>query len=855
MAALDFPSASSSPWVAPNGVIYTYIGTSPNGYWEANTANASQNLTNLFVVKTGSTMSGALKLDNAANPSNPDLAFDGDSNTGIYSPAANTVGITTAGTQRFVVDSSGNVLVGKATSSGLNAGCEFRDNGMGLFTRASGNPVQVRRLTDDGDLVEFYQDAGLIGSIGVQGTSLTVGMAGPEKLRIDSTGKVGIGCIPVRDLQLHTSDSTSELMLSNSTTGATTGSGFMIQLDGNDTYVWNKENSFMSFGTNAIERMRIDSSGNIGIGTTSPAHNLDISPASGAAELKIAGAEGQEASIRLYADQGDDAADIKKLLTDTSGNFKIQHYSGSAFVDSMVIDSSGRLLVGSTSAYVSDANFQVTDDTNAKLVISNPGNATYSLAVGTDNALAVKDEANGIERMRIDISGNVAIGATSSTSKLRVIGNEIRFSNSANASYYGTITHDAGTTGANIYNNVDATTASHIWQHSGGEIMRLDNAARLLLGTTAAGYTNAADNLTIADNGNCGMTIRSASGFVSSIYFADGTSGSALYEGFIDYQHSVGDLRFGTGGGQEQMRINSAGAMGLGVVPSALGGNSLEIHSAGSVNSFLALTNSTTGSNGSVHGFNIIMSDNEARLFNRENGDMTFWTNGTERVRIDSTGNLILKHTGKYILRENNLNAFSMYTDGANGSLIFKDEYNAVERMRHDQYGLNIGKTGYVDMVTDGHHLNKAGWGHHCSTNDNALYLNRNGTDGNIVAIYKAGSYRGNIYVNSSGTTFNSVSDYRLKENIIDITDGITRIKQLSPRRFNFITDADLTVDGFIAHEAQVVVPEAVCGAKDGEEMQGIDQSKLVPLLTAALQEAIAKIETLEQRLSVAGIA
>ena len=58
-----------------------------------------------------------------------------------------------------------------------------------------------------------------------------------------------------------------------------------------------------------------------------------------------------------------------------------------------------------------------------------------------------------------------------------------------------------------------------------------------------------------------------------------------------------------------------------------------------------------------------------------------------------------------------------------------------------------------------------------------------------------------------------------------------------------------------MAHEAQAVIPEAVTGEKDGEEMQGIDQSKLVPLLTAALQEAITKIETLEQRLSDAGIA
>ena len=89
-----------------------------------------------------------------------------------------------------------------------------------------------------------------------------------EKMRIDSSGRVGIGCEPVRDLQLHTSDASSELMISNSTTGATAGSGFMIQQDGNDNYIWNKENSFMSFGTNAAEGMRLANSGELLLGTT-----------------------------------------------------------------------------------------------------------------------------------------------------------------------------------------------------------------------------------------------------------------------------------------------------------------------------------------------------------------------------------------------------------------------------------------------------------------------------------------------------------------------------------------------------------------------------------------------------------
>ena len=127
---------------------------------------------------------------------------------------------------------------------------------------------------------------------------------------------------------------------------------------------------------------------------------------------------------------------------------------------------------------------------------------------------------------------------------------------------------------------------------------------------------------------------------------------------------------------------------------------------------------------------------------------------------------------------------------------------------------------------------------------------NTSGTGVVLHVVNGSGTIVGGISQNQSTTSFNTSSDYRLKKNVVDITDGIARVKQLQPRRFNFIANDTTTVDGFVAHEAQAVVPEAVTGEKDGEEMQGIDQSKLVPLLTAALQEAIAKIETLEARVT-----
>jgi hypothetical protein len=168
---------------------------------------------------------------------------------------------------------------------------------------------------------------------------------------------------------------------------------------------------------------------------------------------------------------------------------------------------------------------------------------------------------------------------------------------------------------------------------------------------------------------------------------------------------------------------------------------------------------------------------------------------------------------------------------------------------------------------------------------DNACaFFNRN-SDGNLIRFFRSGTQVGRIDVTTSTSAFVGTSDYRLKENITDLSNGIDRLKLLTPRRFNFIAEPDQTIDGFIAHEMQAAVPEAVFGEKDATEdqefevtpavldedgnvtteavvetrsvisPQGIDQSKIVPLLTAALQEAIAKIETLEQRLSDAGIA
>jgi hypothetical protein len=119
------------------------------------------------------------------------------------------------------------------------------------------------------------------------------------------------------------------------------------------------------------------------------------------------------------------------------------------------------------------------------------------------------------------------------------------------------------------------------------------------------------------------------------------------------------------------------------------------------------------------------------------------------------------------------------------------------------------------------------------------------------------GSTVGSIQINTSSTSFNTTSDYRLKENREKISDAIERVKELRPIKFNWIKEpGESKVDGFYAHELAEVVPEAVTGEKDAldwegnPEYQAIDQAKIVPLLTAALQQAIDKIEALESRIN-----
>ena len=136
------------------------------------------------------------------------------------------------------------------------------------------------------------------------------------------------------------------------------------------------------------------------------------------------------------------------------------------------------------------------------------------------------------------------------------------------------------------------------------------------------------------------------------------------------------------------------------------------------------------------------------------------------------------------------------------------------------------------------------------------LYQSTSLTSANALQVfYNPNGNVGSVYTSGSSTTYSTSSDYRLKENIAPMTGALATVAQLKPCTYTWKVDG-ASGQGFIAHELQAVVPDAVVGAKDALnedgsiKPQGIDTSFLVATLTAAIQEQQALITTLTDRIT-----
>jgi len=202
---------------------------------------------------------------------------------------------------------------------------------------------------------------------------------------------------------------------------------------------------------------------------------------------------------------------------------------------------------------------------------------------------------------------------------------------------------------------------------------------------------------------------------------------------------------------------------------------------------------------------------------------------------------------------DNNSGMFS----SANGQIEFLINNNEIARLTTSDF--LVGTTSQIAVGTDS--IDGVLISHFdpriivSRNNLPSMECRRRSSNGEIVNFYRDTTKVGNISVTATSTAYNTSSDYRLKTNLEPLTDAVARLLQIPVHRFNWLADPNgQKVDGFLAHEAQAVVPESVTGRKDEVDAEGnpihqnIDQSKLVPLLFAAVQELAARVAALEAR-------
>jgi hypothetical protein len=329
-----------------------------------------------------------------------------------------------------------------------------------------------------------------------------------------------------------------------------------------------------------------------------------------------------------------------------------------------------------------------------------------------------------------------------------------------------------------------------------------------------------ANGVVIENSGQTGLSVLTPNASTANIFFGDTDSATV---GRFRYDHSVNAMSFWTDN-TERMRIDSSGNVGIGTSsPSAKleldrGTSDGEYFRASSNNRRHLVVSNGVGDNSNadaLHNFNASGAD----------GVLSFSTASTEAMRIDSSGSV-----------------FVGCTSAPNGSVV----------------GSAFIKTSFdYELLIS------------CSVTSSQK----------IVKFYNPNGEVGSISTNGSATAYNTSSDYRLKEDWQPMSGASERVQALKPVNFAWKLDGS-RVDGFLAHELQEVVPEAATGTKDAmqdeeyevspavlddegnvvteaemgtrsvPDMQGIDQAKIVPLLTAALQEALTKIDDLETRLA-----
>ena len=672
----------------------------------------------------------------------------------------------------------------------------------------------------------------------INGTDINMDAAASGQLKLDGNGYAGAIALNAQGMNIYTNSASRDLI----------------------------------FGTNEIARMRIDGTGVISatnlikttnngfeVSSDSSAHYWMRNAAGDARALMYRNAAANELTLQAYRNS-DNA--VRAILNIDPENENFTFITGTA--NRLTVNSTGLNVTGrvDSTGYVVEgvgaggvglthndgygnasvtfnhvsgtpeqngASARITFNTDtasanaAQMDFQIKSSVTSGTAVTAVSKLVIAETKVTVADA-LQVNGDIDVISASAT-PLHVDRNvssgaaTIQVSNSTHTTYFGT------RSGGGFAIDDDADLSSGPW-------FVIDTAGQVGIGTTAPQAV-----LHVADAGAASDDFTAMiSAFRPSLTFQDTSSGTnndweILVDGG-DMAFLYGDATTGTKLANEAMRIDDSGNVGIGT-SSPL--SNLHIEDLGNTVSQRIFTSDNVSNAKASLLFGTTPGARTKAAVEMVNsstgnaaGTLSFSTNDgttlTERMRIKSTGDMLMGSTAA------TANAGKLQISGKNG--------------------------------------------HHCATF-------RNGNNGGYGLVFRntSNSVVGSVTWSASATAYNTSSDYRLKEAWVPMTGASERVQALKPINFAWKVDGS-RVDGFLAHEAQDVVPECATGTKDAmmdeeyevtpavldddgnetspavmgtrsvPDYQGIDQSKIVPLLTAALQEALTKIDALETRLT-----
>lgn len=532
----DFaPQLAKTFLAAPNGVYGTptfrTIVASDVPTLNQNTTGTAANVTGIVAVANGGTgvttstgttsvvlsnsptlvtpTLGAASATSIANglgaEATPSYTFTGDLNTGMWSPAADTLAFSEGGSEVMRITSNGRLGVGTTVpggklhvsngSSGATAAAGFNQ---AVFENSGNSGISILSPNTSACSIAFGdQDSASVGSIryfhNIDAMLINVNAA--ERMRIDSSGRVGIGTSsPAEKLTVNSASSEFAIQWSGP------GNDWVLASTASRAYIRNK--------TASLETLSILNGGNVGIGTSSPAAKLDVNgtgyfnssvqffpqdgfrftSASAVSAMRFGSATAGESTAEWAYDR------VTAATTLSVGN------TGSALNERMRIDSSGNVGIGTT---VPAAKLAVsTGDNRKQFVVSTTNDPVVQIGLPDwydVGSLAFINGAGG-ERMRIDSTGNVGIGTTSPGGKLDVVSSSFNIVSSQSLTSFaafqriapaGQFTYDFYTINGVEAARITVTDANLMAFATGSaatERMRIDGSGNVGIGETAPDY-------------------------------------------------------------------------------------------------------------------------------------------------------------------------------------------------------------------------------------------------------------------------------------------------------------------------------------------------------------------------------